>query len=85
METPDKVKKVELYAWVGEDEFGSGQIGIKQALVPAGYIPLVSINGSRLSEDDIKDQLQKQARKYGKTIRLCKFEFVEEIVTLNPE
>ena len=36
------VEDVELYAWVGEDEFGSGEIGLKQGLVPAGMIPLVA-------------------------------------------
>ena len=37
------MKKLEdhsILAWVGEDEHGSGVIGIKQAQVPAGFIPL---------------------------------------------
>ena len=33
--TPDNVKTTALYAWVGEDEMGSGQIGLKQGVVPA--------------------------------------------------
>ena len=84
-ETPENVKKVALYAWVGEDEFGLGEVGIKQGLVPAGCIPLVSIHDFKISREQVIQQLQSQANVYGKTIRLCKFEFVEEIITLEPE
>ncbi len=82
--TPDNVKEVFLYAWVGEDEQGSGQLGLKQALVPAGLIPLVSVNEKKIDKEYIKDALQSQANTYGKTIRLCKFSFVEELVTIHP-
>lgn len=82
--TPDNVKEICLYAWVGEDEHGSGKVGIKQALVPAGYIPLVAVDDFKIDRDYIQEALQSQANKYGKTIRLCKFVFVEEIVTLEP-
>lgn len=83
--TPENVKAVNLFAWVGEDELGSGEVGLKQGAVPAGYIPLVSVNAQKLDRDFIVRQLQLQANAYGKTIRLCKYEFVEEIVTIVPE
>ena len=41
------MKKLEdhsILAWVGEDELGSGVIGIKQAHVPAGFIPLAAMD-----------------------------------------
>ena len=91
--TPDNVKEVCLYAWLGEDEFGSGVVGVKQALVPAGMIPspnsswaipLVAIDQQKIDQGYILKALQGQANVYGKTIRLCKFVFVEEVVTLEP-
>ena len=68
-----------LYAWVGEDEFGSGRIGLKQGLVPAGYIPLVTMDYDRHKIDraPLRAAMETQARKYGKKIRLVKFVFAE--------
>lgn len=80
--TPENVKNLELYAWVGEDEFGSGEIGIKQALVPAGCIPLVAIKKDSMDSAYIIQQLQKQAGMYNKNIRLIKLSFVEELITI---
>ena len=37
-----KLEDVEIYAWVGEDEYGSGIIGIKRALTNQGVQPLVT-------------------------------------------
>ena len=83
--TPDNVKEIELYAWLGEDELGSGVVGIKQCLVPAGFIPLVATKEAKMSQEMIQQALQSQANAYGKTIRLCKFTFVEEVVTIEPD
>lgn len=83
--TPDNVKEVSLYAWLGEDELGSGEVGLKQAVVPAGTIPLVSVKETKLNQEYIQQQLQLQANSYGKTIRFCKFVFVEEIIVIEPE
>lgn len=77
-----KFKQMELFAWIGEDEHGSGEVGIKQAYVPAGFIPLVSKDLHKI--DNLKNILQQQADIYGVTIRLCRYEFVEEIITLHP-
>lgn len=85
MDTPGNVKEVILYAWVGEDEFGSGEVGLKQAQVPAGRIPLVAIDGDKLNRPYVLEQLQKLANIYGKTLRLCKFSFVEEVIIIEPE
>ncbi len=83
--TPENVKEIYLYAWLGEDEHGSGKVGLKQALVPAGMIPLVAVDDFKLDREYIQEALQAQANQYGKTIRFCKFKFVEEIITLEPE
>lgn len=82
--TPENVKELILYAWLGEDEFGSGKVGLKQALVPAGMIPLVAVDVSKINRDHIHHALQSQADEYGKTIRLCKFVLTEEIITIEP-
>jgi hypothetical protein len=65
-----------LFAWVGEDEFGSGEVGLKQALTHLGLIPLVATSEDAMNQPFIVDQLQVQARFYKKTIRLVEFEDV---------
>ncbi len=82
-----RVEELELLAWVGEDEMGSGRIGIKQALVPAGMIPLAAIGDhlDRLTSDNLLQGLQLQATHFGKTIRLCRFRFVAEEITIRPK
>lgn len=69
------VENLELFAWVGEDEFGSGKIGIKQALVPAGMIPMVAIEQSKMDQDYIRNGMDIQGKTYGKKILLCRFKF----------
>lgn len=64
---------LELWAWVGEDEFGTGEVGLKQADVPAGRIPLVSILRSKIDATYIRAQLTAQAQAFGKAIRLARF------------
>jgi hypothetical protein len=77
--------ETELFAYVGEDEFGSGEIGIKRGLCPAGDIPLVSIHQHKLSRPEFIEQLQQQANHYGKTIRLCRYVFAEEVLAIEPQ
>ena len=77
---------MKLYAWVGEDELGSGVVGIKQALVPAGYIPLVASDRSKIDREDIRRQLARQATTYRVTIRLAEFTVTDDaLVTLEPQ
>lgn len=78
---------MKLYAWVGEDELNSGVVGLKQGLVPAGYIPLVAIEQDlhKLNTQDIRNQLQLQATIYGKTIWLAEFTLTADpVVSLFP-
>jgi len=69
------LEDVELFAWLGLDEFGSGKIGLKQGVVPAGLIPIVSIEQEKV--DKYWDQAEEQARECGKRIYLCRFKLVE--------
>jgi hypothetical protein len=66
-----------IYAWVGEDEYGSGRVGLKQGMTPAGMIPLaaMSYHLDRLAK--LKPALEAQAAASGKKIRLCKFVMTE--------
>jgi hypothetical protein len=76
------VESVELFAWVGEDELGSGEIGLKQARVPAGMIPIVATKESKVRQGHIREQLDAQGKAFGKRIYLCRFKFdgvVEEV------
>jgi len=66
-----------LYAWVGEDEFGSGRVGLKQGLTPAGMIPLAAMDYHLDRLAKLMPALEAQARQSGKKIRLCKFVMVE--------
>jgi hypothetical protein len=67
----------ELFAYLGEDEFGSGEIGIKQAHVPAGFIPMVAVRRDKMEKHF--EQLEAIAAHYGKRIYFCRFELVEII------
>ncbi len=76
---------IELFAWIGEDEFGSGEVGLKRGLVPAGDIPLVSIDPNKLMTSSLIDQMQRIVNQYKKARRLARFIEVETRVTLRPE
>jgi hypothetical protein len=69
---------LELYAWVGEDEFGSGRLGLKQGITPAGLIPLVALDREKIA--GLYPQLNEQARQYGKRIRLCRFVLADVVM-----
>jgi len=62
-----------IYAWIGEDEFGSGKVGLKQGVVPAGTIPLVAMDYHLDRLAKLLPQMEAQAAAYGKKIRLVKF------------
>lgn len=79
-----RVEAMVLYAWVGEDELGSGKVGLKQAMVPAGCIAMVACEEGRIDQDYIIKQLRLQANTYGKTIRLCRFVYQGEVMALEP-
>ena len=72
---PDRLKQVELFAWLGEDEHGSGVVGLKQGLVPAGYIPLVATRQDKVHRDGITGAMSLQASVYRKKIYLCRYKF----------
>jgi hypothetical protein len=73
------LKEIELFAWLGEDELGSGEIGLKQGNVPAGLIPIVATDESKVRK--VQPQMESQANYYGKKISLCRFVLAEVICT----
>lgn len=75
---------MDLYAWIGEDEHGSGRVGIKIGVVPAGMIPLSAMDYDRHKLEALAPQMQAQANAFGKTIRLARFTFAEDVLTLPP-
>jgi hypothetical protein len=66
--------KLAIYAWVGEDELGSGRVGLKQGITPAGCIPLAAMDYHLDRLAKLKPQMEAQAAKSGMKIRLCRFE-----------
>jgi len=77
MSLPKEIAELELFAWVGEDEFVKGDIGLKQGVVPAGCIPMVSTSKSKLEK--YWPQAELQAAHYGKKIYCCKFVLTEVV------
>jgi hypothetical protein len=71
---------MKIYAWIGEDELGSGKVGLKQALVPAGLIPIVGMDYHFDKIRKLYPQMEEQAAKYGRKIYLCEFEFTGRVV-----
>lgn len=78
-------KLPDLYAYVGEDELGSGELGLKQGDVPAGRIPLVVVDAHRykLERPHILKGLQLQVDTYGKPIRFVRYVAVEEVFVIS--
>lgn len=72
-----------IYAWIGEDEFGSGQVGIKQGIVPAGCIPLAVMDYDRAKLAKLAPQMEAQAKMYGKRIYLAVFVLAEVMLSTN--
>jgi hypothetical protein len=70
-----RLEEHSLYAWIGEDELGSGRIGLKQGVVPAGLIPMVAMDYHREKLEKLAPQMEMQAQRYGKKIRLARFKF----------
>ncbi len=64
---------IELFAWVGEDELGSGEIGLKQAIVAAGCIPMVATRLDKMDQPYIAGQMDGLALRYNTQIRLVRF------------
>jgi hypothetical protein len=82
MNGPERIKSVQLFAWVGEDELGSGEVGLKQAWAPCGYTPLVGVDEAKIAR--FRPEMEAMAKQYGKKIYLGKFELTE-ILHRTPE
>lgn len=78
-----------IIAWVGEDEFGSGQVGIKRGFYGNGQPFVMALTEEqdgllKLSDPNIRDGLQGMVNHYGKPVRLMRFEAVEELLVITP-
>ena len=76
-DTPKEVEEFTVYAWVGRDEFGPGLFGLKQGNVPAGTIPMVSVDQAKL--DKYWPQAERQAAAFDQRIYLVKLTFAEVV------
>ena len=73
------VSKMKLYAWIGEDEENTEDIGIKMANGPKGPFPLISSDISKIDTEFIHSMLKTQATLFGRPITLVSFEVKEKI------
>jgi hypothetical protein len=74
---PATLAEMSLWAWLGEDEHGSGVIGLKQAQCAAGLIPMVATRRAKVEK--FQPQFEAQAKRYGKRIRFCRFAYAETL------
>ena len=74
----------EVYAYMGKDELGSGEIGLKQGLTPAGMIPLVSMHRAKLEHPNLLDQMRHQVDLSSQAIMLVRFLAVEVVRVIRP-
>lgn len=65
----------ELFAYLGLDELGTGEIGLKQSSVPAGFIPMVAVKQEKMDRNSIRASMELQALAYGKKIYFCRYVF----------
>lgn len=69
----------EVYAWIGENEFGAGELGLKQGLAPSGLVPLVAVQRHKIDQAYLRDQLRDQVKAYGKPVRLVRLVWAEDL------
>jgi hypothetical protein len=79
-----RIEAFECYAWVSEDELGSGVVGIKRGLTPAGDIPLVSVDAWKLQHPDLIEGGQRIVDQFGKTRYLIRLVCVEVVRRIEP-
>lgn len=77
-------------AWIGEDELGSGEIGIKRVILEGQPMALVLLETQRnvvgkLTDPMLQSGLQDMANHYGKPLRLVRLQVVEEVMTITPK
>ncbi len=72
-----ELQNLSVVGWVGEDELGSGVIGLKQGVVPAGCVPMIAMEYDLHKMQRVAPQMEAQAAAYGKRIRLVRFTFAE--------
>ena len=70
-------EEIAVYAWIGEDEMGNGKIGLKQGATLAGMIPLVAMDYDLHKLARMLPDMEQQAARYGKKIRLVKLVMTE--------
>ena len=71
-----------LYAWMGMDELGSGQVGIKQGIVPAG--PFRWFPSTRPRSRNTSPNYRLKPCAMGRKLYLVRYT-VEEVVLMTDE
>lgn len=79
-----RILQTELFAWIGEDELGSGEIGIRAAVCPAGFVPMVAILRHKIDRAEVTEQLEMLAKTYNKPRYLVRFTGVEIVKEIEP-
>jgi hypothetical protein len=73
---PEELENLMLYAWVGPNDAPDATDstwGIKQGVVPAGYIPLVAVDQAKMER--LFPQMAVMAKATGKVRYLARFVF----------
>jgi hypothetical protein len=76
VDVPDELRELVLYAWVGPNDdipAPDDKWGIKQGVVPAGYIPLVAVDCEKIERQ--WPQMAGLAKATGKVRYLARLDF----------
>lgn len=83
-EKPKSAEEMVLYAWVGLDDAPpfSGEFGLKAAVCPAGWIPMVACKEEKMSQAFIIKQMKQMAESTKTPGQLVRFKFDKVIETV---
>ena len=73
-----------LWAWVGTDGQEVGLARLARAWIPLGTINLAGFHEATLRHPRLIDLLREQAGRDGETVRLLRFEAVEQLEMIEP-
>ena len=69
----DELQGMTLYAWVGRDELGSGEIGIKRVGTRDGCLALCVFSRKKLESEPVLAAMAAMSEEFGNKLLLAEF------------
>ena len=78
---------LKLLAWIGEDEYGSGDVGLKQVMTKNGVTATAGVDkeDSWIISENLKTAMEMQSVMFGKTLYLVRYKLEEIVEVITPE